>query len=169
MVKDGKISVRIEKSTEERIDNVIRCSNGRVTKEMIIINGLVYYEGIYNSKNVQLIQQTEKVESLEEELRIAKQLLNQTKEEIERDKSKSYINVEDPITIESFENIEEVYNDFLTKFNVEDGTEYSISLFDERRYDTIRKIKRDYELEDLDVRIYLKHFLDWYKEKHDID
>ena len=118
MAKKGKISVRIEKSTEERIDNVLRCSKGRVTKEMIIINGLVYYEGIYNSKNVQLIQQTEKVESLEEELKIAKQLLNQTKERIERDKAKTYINIEDPITIKSFENLEnheEEYNDFINR------------------------------------------------------
>ena len=168
MVKDGKISVRIEKSTEERINNVLRCSHNRVTKEMIIINGLVYYEGIYNSKNVQLIQQTEKVESLEEELRIAKQLLNQTKEDIEKDKAKSYINVEDPITIKSFEKIEIEYQEFLSKFNVEEGTEYSVQLFDDKRYSTIREIKKDFELEELDVRIYLKHFLEWYKEKHDI-
>ena len=168
MVKDGKISVRIEKSTEERIDNVLRCSKGRVTKEQIIINGLVYYEGIYNSKNVQLIQQTEKVESLEEELKIAKQLLNQTKEEIEKDKAKTYINPEDPITIKSFEEMEIHYQEFLTKYNVKEGDEFSISLFDDKRYSTIRYIKKDYELEELDVRIYLKHFLEWYKEKHDI-
>ena len=68
----------------------------------------------------------------------------------------------------SFEEMEVEYQDFLSKYNVKEGDEYSISLFDERRYGTIRDIKKDYELEELDVRIYLKHFLEWYKEKHDI-